>query len=173
VGAEAHLDLAKRDVRWNDELQRLDVALEARVGKRRFDGDLEFAFHIARQVGVGGLPATLRVIDEPVACQRVTDGVLVLATARSKQLAMRPKLSAPRSWSLGWRQWRRERPRRAVLPLQWVVDCLAETEGRPRRRQPSQVRSPLLSGSDAGGWVAATTRPPVRHSAKVRSSSTG
>ena len=50
-------------------MQRLDVALEAQFGKRRFAGELEFAFHIARQVGVGGLPAVLRVIeDKPVAC---------------------------------------------------------------------------------------------------------
>jgi hypothetical protein len=47
VGAETDLDLTRWNVRWNDELQRLDVPLEAQLRKRRFAGDLQLAFNVA------------------------------------------------------------------------------------------------------------------------------
>jgi hypothetical protein len=44
VGAETDLDLTRWDVRWNNELQRLNVLLEAELGKRRLSGDPELLF---------------------------------------------------------------------------------------------------------------------------------
>ena len=84
MGAEADFDLAGCDVSGNDELQRVDVVLKARLGDHGPLGRRKLAFDVARQVGVGGLPAGLRVLKyEPVRGQRVAD--IVGAAATSKQ----------------------------------------------------------------------------------------
>jgi hypothetical protein len=45
--SEPDLDLPRRDVGRNDELERVDVALEARLRKCSLLGDVELAFDIA------------------------------------------------------------------------------------------------------------------------------
>ena len=83
MGAEADFDLAGWDVSGNDESQRVDVVLKARLSDRSPFGGRKLAFDVARQVGVGGLPAGLRVLkDEPVRDQRAAD--IVGTAARSK-----------------------------------------------------------------------------------------
>ena len=83
MGAQTDLDLPWWDISGNDELQRVDVLLEARLGDHGPLGRRKLAFDVARQVGVGGLPTGLRVLKyESVRGQRVAD--IVGAAARSK-----------------------------------------------------------------------------------------
>src|SRR6202023_3236577 len=78
------VDLPWCDISGSDEVPRVDVMLTARLGDHGPLGRRKLAFDVARQVGVGGLPAGLRVLKyEPVCGQRVAD--IVGAAARAKQ----------------------------------------------------------------------------------------